>query len=94
MLRAGRPWVKLTGPYRISNGPPPHADTHPFAQALVEAAPDRLVWGSDWPHVKTEWTIPMPNDGDLADLLAIWVADNGIRERVLAANPARLYGFA
>jgi predicted TIM-barrel fold metal-dependent hydrolase len=94
MLRAGRAWVKLTGPYRISTGPLPHPDTHPFAQALVEAAPDRLVWGSDWPHVKTEWTIPMPNDGDLADLLALWVPDADIRKRVLVDNPARLYGFA
>ena len=93
MLRAGRAWVKLTGPYRISTGPLPHADTHAFAQALVQAAPDRLVWGSDWPHVKTEWTIPMPNDGELADLLALWVPDPDIRRRVLADNPARLYGF-
>jgi predicted TIM-barrel fold metal-dependent hydrolase len=94
MLRAGRAWVKLSGPYRISTGSLPHADTHPFAQALVEAAPDRLVWGSDWPHVKTAWTIPMPNDGDLADLLALWVPDAAIRRRVLVDNPARLYGFA
>jgi 2-pyrone-4,6-dicarboxylate lactonase len=93
LLRAGRAWVKLTGPYRISTGPLPHADTQAFAQALVEAASDRLVWGSDWPHVKTEWTIPMPNDGELADLLAAWVPDIGIRKRVLVDNPARLYGF-
>jgi predicted TIM-barrel fold metal-dependent hydrolase len=94
LMRAGRAWVKLTGPYRISTGPLPHADTQAFADALVEAAPDRLVWGSDWPHVKTEWTIPMPNDGDLADLLALWVPDPDTRKRVLVDNPARLYGFA
>jgi len=94
LLRAGRAWVKLTGPYRISTGPLPHADTQAFAQALVEAAPDRLMWGSDWPHVKTEWTIPMPSDGELADLLAEWVPDAGLRKRVLVDNPARLYGFA
>jgi len=94
LLRAGRAWVKLTGPYRISTGPLPHADTHAFAHALVEAAPDRLVWGSDWPHVKTEWTIPMPNDGELADLLAAWVPDESLRKRVLADNPAKLYGFS
>lgn len=93
LLRAGRAWAKLTGPYRISTGPLPHTDTHAFAQALVEAAPERLVWGSDWPHVKTEWTIPMPNDGDLADLLAAWVPDEGLRKRVLVDNPAKLYGF-
>jgi predicted TIM-barrel fold metal-dependent hydrolase len=93
LLRTGRAWVKLTGPYRISTGPLPHADTQAFAQALVEAAPDRLVWGSDWPHVKTDWSIPMPNDGELADLLAAWVPDEGLRKRVLVDNPARLYGF-
>ena len=94
LVRAGRAWVKLTGPYRISTGPLPHDDTHAFAHALVDAAPDRLVWGSDWPHVKTEWTIPMPNDADLADLLARWVPDADIRRRVLVDNAARLYGFA
>jgi 2-pyrone-4,6-dicarboxylate lactonase len=93
MLRAGRAWVKLTGPYRISTGPLPHADTNPFAHALVEAAPDRLVWGSDWPHVKTEWSIPMPNDGELADLLETWLPDAGMRKQVLVDNPAKLYGF-
>jgi predicted TIM-barrel fold metal-dependent hydrolase len=94
LLGAGRAWVKLTGPYRISSEPLPHADTHAFAHALLESAPDRLVWGSDWPHVKTGWTIPMPNDGELADLLAAWVPDEGLRKRVLVDNPARLYGFA
>jgi predicted TIM-barrel fold metal-dependent hydrolase len=93
MLRAGRAWVKLTGPYRISTGPLPHADTNPFAHALVEAAPDRLVWGSDWPHVKTEWSIPMPNDGELADLLETWLPHARTRKQVLVDNPAKLYGF-
>jgi predicted TIM-barrel fold metal-dependent hydrolase len=93
LMRAGRAWVKLTGPYRISTGPLPHADTNAFAHALVEAAPDRLVWGSDWPHVKTEWSIPMPNDGELADLLEAWVPDAAMRKRVLVDNPAALYGF-
>jgi 2-pyrone-4,6-dicarboxylate lactonase len=94
LLRDGRAWVKLTGPYRISTGPLPHADTNAFAQALVAAAPNRLVWGSDWPHVKTDWSIPMPNDGDLADLLEDWVPDPVVRKRVLADNPASLYGFS
>jgi 2-pyrone-4,6-dicarboxylate lactonase len=93
MLRDGRAWAKLTGAYRISTGIFPHADTTVFAQALLEAAPDRVVWGSDWPHVKTDWTIPMPNDGDLADLLEFWVPDATLRGKVLVDNPARLYGF-
>lgn len=93
LLRDKRAWVKFTGPYRISTGPLPHADTDVFAHALVDAAPDRLVWGTDWPHVKVSWDHAMPNDGDLADLLARWVPDAGLRDKVLADNPARLYGF-
>lgn len=91
LLASGRSWVKLTGPYRISGEPMPHADVAPFAQALVEAAPDRVVWGSDWPHVMVKGE--MPNDGDLADLLATWIPDEEARRRVLVDNPARLYGF-
>lgn len=87
----GRAWVKLTGPYRISTGPMPHADVTPFAHALLEHAPARVVWGSDWPHVMVKGA--MPNDGDLADLLAAWVPDEALRRRVLVDNPARLYGF-
>ena len=64
----------------------------PFAHALVDANPDRLVWGTDWPHVATAGH--MPNDGELMDLLADWVPDAGLRRRVLVDNPARLYGFA
>ena len=93
LLRDGKAWVKLTGPYRISLGGLPHADTNAFADALVAAAPDRLVWGSDWPHVKAAWDIPMPNDGDLMDLLAIWVPDPAVRHKVMVDNPERLYGF-
>jgi predicted TIM-barrel fold metal-dependent hydrolase len=87
----GRAWVKLTGPYRISTRPMPHEDVTPFAHALLAAAPGRIVWGSDWPHVMVKGA--MPNDGDLADLLADWVPDEALRRRVLVENPARLYGF-
>ena len=62
-----------------------------FARALVEAAPDRLVWGSDWPHVLL--TTEMPNDGDLVDQIAEWVPDATARERILVGNAERLYGF-
>jgi 2-pyrone-4,6-dicarboxylate lactonase len=94
LLRDGRAWVKLTGAYRISAQPSPHADTNEFAHAIMAAAPDRVVWGSDWPHVMTKWTLPMPNDGALADLLLDWVPDPALLRRVLADNPASLYGFA
>jgi predicted TIM-barrel fold metal-dependent hydrolase len=90
LVRDGRAWVKITGPTRISALPAPeHADVRPLAEALVEAAPERLVWGSDWPHVAL-WG-RMPDDGDLVDDLARWGLDEGTRRRVLVDNPARLY---
>jgi predicted TIM-barrel fold metal-dependent hydrolase len=93
LLANGRCWVKLTGPYRISQAPDlPYDDVDPLAAALVARAPERLVWGSDWPHVMMKK--PMPNDGPLADLLARWVPDAAIRKRILVDNPAALYGFA
>ena len=91
LMRRGKCWVKLTGPYRISARPLPHTDTFPFARALLDAAPERVVWGTDWPHVMVKG--PMPNDGDLADLLTSWVPDERLRQKVLVDNPARLYGF-
>jgi 2-pyrone-4,6-dicarboxylate lactonase len=93
LLKSGRAWVKLTGPYRISTLGAPHPDTTAFAHALLAAEPTRLVWGSDWPHVKAEWSIPMPNDADLADLLQTWVPDADLRKQMLVDNAARLYGF-
>jgi len=63
----------------------------PFAHALLDAAPGRLVWGTDWPHVMVKGR--MPNDGDLCDLLSDWVPDPALRQRVLVDNPAALYGF-
>jgi predicted TIM-barrel fold metal-dependent hydrolase len=91
LLRSGRGWAKLSAPYRTSRQEPPYEDLAPFAHALVAAAPDRLLWGSDWPHVLLEST--MPNDGDLVDQLAVWVPDPDIRRRILVDNPERLYGF-
>ncbi|MET0219687.1 MAG: amidohydrolase family protein [Tardiphaga sp.] len=84
-------WVKLSGAFRNSVAGAPYRDTIPYAQALAAAAPDRCVWGSDWPHV-ANWN-PMPNIGDLLDVLADWVPDEAARHRVLVDNPARLYGF-
>lgn len=92
LLGHGRCWVKLTGPYRISGAPLPYADVAPFARALAETRPDRLLWGSDWPHVMLKGA--MPNDADLVELLADWLPDEAMRRRVLVENPAALYGFA
>ena len=91
LMQAGKAWVKLTGPYRISAQPLPHADTIPYAHALIKANASQVIWGSDWPHVMHKGQ--MPNDGDLTDLLLDWVPDEQQRGQVLVSNPARLYGF-
>lgn len=90
LVRRGKCWVKLTGPYRISTQALPHGDTVPYAQALLDANPERVLWGTDWPHVMVKGA--MPNDGDLTDLLLDWVPKD-LREQVLVRNPAKLYGF-
>ena len=92
MLDSGRVWVKLSGPMRCSRAEPPYAEMIPFARALVSHAPERLVWGSDWPHVNMDGRT-MPNDGDLLDLMLDWVPDAMTRDRILADNPRALYGF-
>lgn len=93
LLRDGYFWVKLTGPSRLSAQDSfPYPDVTAMAKAAVAAAPDRVVWGSDWPHVMQYK--PMPNDGDLLDALAEWVPDAAQRQRILVDNPAQLYGFA
>jgi 2-pyrone-4,6-dicarboxylate lactonase len=91
LMQAGKAWVKLTGPYRISLQAMPHADTDLYAHALIKAAPQQVLWGSDWPHVMVKGA--MPNDGDICDLLGNWVPDADVRRQVLVDNPARLYGF-
>src|SRR5690606_2918261 len=91
LMRAGRAWVKLTGPYRITSEPLPYPSTVPFAHALIEANRERVLWGTDWPHVMLKgW---MPNDGELADLLTDWIPDPLVRQQVLVRNPEKLYGF-
>lgn len=84
-------WVKLSGAYRISETGLPYADTVPYARLLAEAAPDRCVWGSDWPHV-ANWGYMM-TVGDLLDTFYEWVPDDALRNRILVENPQRLYGF-
>jgi len=91
LLDTGRVWVKLSGPMRCAAGDLPYAAVTPLARALVAANPDRLLWGSDWPHVNMNGRA-MPNDGDLFDLLADWVPDAALRERILVHNPRALYG--
>ena len=92
LVRGGRTWVKLTGGERFTaERTAPYGDVVPVAQALVAAAPERCLWGSDWPHVQLP--VPMPNDGVLMDQLAVWCPDAQTRRAILVENPARLYGF-
>jgi 2-pyrone-4,6-dicarboxylate lactonase len=91
MLETGRVWVKLSGPMRCTPGDMPYDAVTPLARALAAANPQRLLWGSDWPHVNMNGR-QMPNDGDLFDLLADWVPDAATRTRILVDNPRSLYG--
>ncbi|HVL57991.1 MAG TPA: amidohydrolase family protein [Burkholderiaceae bacterium] len=91
LMRDGVAWVKLTGPYRFTRSAMPYPDVQPFADRLVEAAPQRLLWGSDWPHVGRK--TGMPDDVDLLELLPRWVPDAQVRRRILVENPAQLYDF-
>jgi predicted TIM-barrel fold metal-dependent hydrolase len=91
LFRTGRCWVKLTGGYRISAEPPPYRDVIPLVEALLEERPDRILWGSDWPHVMVKTT--MPNTTDLLDLLADHVPDETIRKQILVDNPETLFRF-
>ena len=84
-------WVKICGAERVSSLGPPFIDAIPFAQALIEAAPDRILWGTDWPHPNVGKH--MPNDGDLLDLFPLMAPDPAIQRKILVDNPARLYGF-
>ena len=83
-------WMKVCGSERISMGPPFY-DAVPFAQGFIEVAPDRILWGTDYPHPNIKKH--MPNDADLLDLVPLIARDPAIQQRILVDNPARLYGF-
>jgi predicted TIM-barrel fold metal-dependent hydrolase len=93
LLDTDRCYVKLASIYRLSDEPYPHRDMLPLIHAVVTARPDRIIWGSNWPHPVHSHG-PMPNDGDLVDLIPLWVPDPADQQRMLVANPAALYGFA
>ncbi|MDQ5848523.1 MAG: amidohydrolase family protein [Pseudomonadota bacterium] len=84
-------WVKVCGAERVSSLGPPFTDAVPFARALIEAAPERVLWGTDWPHPNVGRH--MPNDGDLVDLFALMAPEPEMQYKILVGNPARLYGF-
>jgi predicted TIM-barrel fold metal-dependent hydrolase len=91
LLKAGACWVKLSAPYRVSAQRSPHADLTGLVQMLVEANPERVLWGSDWPH--TELHDGTPAAAALAALVHAWFPDEALRRQVCVTNPARLYGY-
>jgi predicted TIM-barrel fold metal-dependent hydrolase len=95
LIDKGRTWIKLSGAYSNSKiGPPSYPEATAIAQAFVKAAPERMVWGSDWPHPGEQSKPVLPDDALLFDLLAVWAADEATRRRILVENPESLYGFA
>jgi predicted TIM-barrel fold metal-dependent hydrolase len=91
LVRQGNTWVKLSGAYRLTSEEYPYLDVRPFVDELLDACPQRLLWGTDWPH--TVCRVHMPNDGDLLDLLHMWIPDRRSVTQTLVENPAHLYGF-
>ena len=92
LVRGGRCWVKLSGAYRKTETGAPFHDMTPFAQALIEARSDRMVWATDWPHVMLI-DRPMPDDATSLDWALSWGVDEATMRAILADNPAELYGF-
>jgi D-galactarolactone isomerase len=93
LVDSGRVWVKLSAPYEVSKvGRPLYGDVGALAKALVKAAPERMLWASNWPHPSAT-DANRPDDAELLDLLLDWAPDESIRHKILVDNPARLYGF-
>ena len=93
LLDTGRCWVKLSAAYETSKrGAPLYEDVGALAKVLVKAAPERMLWASNWPHPQ-EPRDALPDDADLLDVLLEWAPDESVRRMILADNPAELYGF-
>ena len=103
LVKSGKAYVKISGAYRASKLGPDYQDAVPFAKALIAANPDRIIWGTDWPHPDTvvppgkQVTDVVPlyqiDDGRLLNQLAVWAPDAATRKKILVDNPVRLYGF-
>jgi len=85
----GRCWMKLTAPYRMATAPG-YTDSGIIAKALIAAAPERIIWGSDYPYLSHADKV---NSIDLFNLLAQWMPDAAVRQKILVDNPAKLFGF-
>ena len=90
LMDTGNAWIKICS-YRVSSTGAPFADAQANVQVLVATAPERCVWGTDWPHPGMD---PVPDAGQLFDQFCAWVPDAATRQRILVDNPAKLYGFA
>jgi 2-pyrone-4,6-dicarboxylate lactonase len=93
LVAEGTAWTKISGADRNTMEGPPYDDIDPFATALLRANDQRVVWGSDWPHINYFESREMPDDGALLNLVARWLPDAALRKRVLVDNPAALYDF-
>ena len=99
LLKPRHVWVKVSGADKICNTKVhsycglPFIEVIPFARAVIAVAPDRIIWGTDWPHSNNFVPGHTPNDGDLVDLLAAFTPDEQIRRKILVENPAMLYRF-
>jgi 2-pyrone-4,6-dicarboxylate lactonase len=92
LMRRGNTWMKISGANRVSaTDLPPYDDVRPLAQALIEAAPERIMWGTDWPHPNKY--LVNPNDGDLVDAFGDWVNDHAMRRKIMVDTPAAFYRF-
>ncbi len=91
LLDSGTVWVKLSGADRLSKAGAPYADVVPFARDLLDHAPERMLWGSDWPHVNLH--AAMPDDGDLVDWIDALAPSPAVKQRLLVDNPQALFGF-
>lgn len=92
LMRRGNTWMKISGANRVSaTDLPPYDDVKPMAHALITAAPDRIMWGTDWPHPNKY--VANPNDGDLVDAFGDWVADETMRRKIMVDTPAGFYRF-
>jgi 2-pyrone-4,6-dicarboxylate lactonase len=92
LVRAGNTWIKISGANRVSaTDLPPYDDVKPLAHALIDAAPERIMWGTDWPHPNKY--LANPNDGDLVDAFGDWVSDAGLRRKIMVDTPAAFYRF-
>ena len=91
LVGEGAVYVKMSAPYRVSTDYPDYADARALHAALLRANPERLMWGTDWPHSSIAAAV-MPDDGHLLDLLMAWTPDERMRRMILVETPQRLFG--